>query len=192
MFCNRVIAVLLATLFSTVPAATGQSIWTPLLNVAAQTTCDTVQSILDVPKVLLECKCTASLTLTGGVTTRAVCALKSPVCIVSDRFCGKTEFDRYGLRTGLQSGEACLEITSGLGIPAWSDIVDFPELCITGTRNRGSGGFRTCNVTFAGDACRACSVCPSEHLTAAMSMQLPPMALWTPPARMPKSASDLG
>jgi hypothetical protein len=123
-----------------------------------------VQSILDVPKVLLECKCTASLTLTGGVTTRAVCALKSPVCIVSDKFCGKTEFEatyRYGLRTGLQAGEACLKITSGLGIPAWSDFVDFPELCITGTRNRGLGGFQTCNVTFAGEACSTCSVCPS-------------------------------
>lgn len=135
----------------------------PIINLLAQRTCTSVQSIFVEPgSETFDCECEGLFSMDTGAQTNIFCSLRSPICLLEETFCGTTSFEgKYGWRTGIASGEACLEIDAGFpGFPELSDLVAIPPLCIEAQTSKTSGlKFETCNVTIGGTACRNCVVC---------------------------------
>jgi hypothetical protein len=136
----------------------------PFLNLAASSTCSTIQGIFFNSSLsALECECDASFTLVDGIEVGVLCGNAKEVCLLQNSFCGTSTFSvDYGIRTGLGSGEACLEFDALLpGLPpALVDLINIPKLCIKGTTNRGLR-FETCSVTVGDAKCQDCTVCSS-------------------------------
>jgi hypothetical protein len=164
---TAIVVLVLTTLLQVVPTQAQsllEVLLSPFLNLAASSTCSTIQDIFfNSSEAAIECECDASFTLIDGIEVGVLCGNANEICLLQNSFCGTSTFSvDYGIRTGLGSGEACLKFDTLIpGLPpALVNLINIPELCIKGTADRGLR-FGECSVTIGDTECQECTVCSS-------------------------------
>jgi hypothetical protein len=132
----------------------------PVWDFLAQTTCDTVQSLIrSQGNETFNCNCEGSFSPSKGFVTEIFCALNKAICLNEQLqlYCGTTSFTaEYGLRTGFTKAEACIGIESGLPI----DLGSIPQLCIEAIPKRNTMlQFESCSITVDDEKCASCKIC---------------------------------
>jgi hypothetical protein len=142
----------------------------PVASSFTQSTCRKVASLFKID-AMVDCNCTANLSLLRGSAISVACGVGESVCLVNDpvpRFCGTSNLNAtYNLRKGIMKASACLDLDLESMLPAdfrqdFNGALDIPQFCVQAfpkdnTRLR----FDRCVLSIGDNECSSCQICKS-------------------------------